>query len=198
MNASIEKYIKIYNWLQLTGWTVALLNLPFNFSLSFYLVAVIQTLALVEVFHAQKKWIKSPVLLVFVQTFARIYILFWCYILIWMSIFKPINYLNSIIIILLTVWCVAEIIRYAYYTLQLYKNENKLATWLRYNVFIICYPIGVACEILILVSVFKNNELLIVKLCMIATFLAYIIYFPKLFKYLLKARQQKLNLNLKA
>lgn len=36
-------------------------------------------------------------------------------------------------------WSIAEIIRYGYY---LHKN-SKLIKWLRYNAFIINYPIGV-------------------------------------------------------
>ena len=36
-------------------------------------------------------------------------------------------------------WSIAEIIRYGYYL----HKDSKIIKWLRYNVFIINYPIGV-------------------------------------------------------
>ena len=75
MNARIEKYLKAYNLVQLAGWLLALVSLPFSFMLSFYTVCFVQLLSLLEIFHAYKKWNNSSPLLCFVQIAARLFIL---------------------------------------------------------------------------------------------------------------------------
>ena len=56
MNARIEKYLKAYNLVQLAGWLLAIVSLPFSFMFSFYTVCAVQLLSLLEIIHAFKKW----------------------------------------------------------------------------------------------------------------------------------------------
>ncbi len=192
MNARIEKYLKAYNLVQLTCWLVAFMALPFNFLVSFYTIVVVQVLSLSEVFQAYKKWNNSSPLFCFIQIAARLLILFFSFLLIFISIFRKIPFLYEVIYIMLVAWCMAEIARYSYYVMRLLQKENKMLTWLRYSVFICCYPVGVICEFYILFVVFRYNDIFAIKMLMIAVALIYVYYFPKLYLHLFRQRKQKL------
>lgn len=192
MNASIENYLKVYNTAEALSWFTALLFLPFNPMVSFYLIIAAQTLALSEVFYAWKKWSNSTPFYCFIQSTARLLILFFSYLLLFISIFKPIQWLMPTVLIMLTVWCIAETTRYVFYISQLFKYKNTIITWLRYTLFIICYPVGIVCEFFILFTVFRYNDVLGVKIAIIALGVIYLIYFPKLFMHLLNQRKHKL------
>lgn len=194
MNARIEKYLKAYNLVQLTGWLLAIISLPFNFLFSFYTICVVQLLSVLEIFHAYKKWNNSSPFFCLIQIAARLFILFFTFTLLFISIFREIPFLNQVVYVMLTAWCVAEIIRYLYYVTQLFKIENYTITWLRYSAFIICYPVGLLCEFFILSAVFKFNDSMAIKILMIIVEIIYIFLFPKLYKHLLKQRKQKLVL----
>lgn len=192
MNASIGKYLKAYNLVQLAGWLIALVSLSLNPLVAIITVVIFQTLSLLEIFHAYEKWTFSSPFFCFVQIGARLFILFFTCLMLFATIFKPIPYFEYIVYLMLATWSVAEIIRYYYYVIQLFKKENKTATWLRYSAFIICYPIGLLCEFYIMFTVFKYNNILAIKILMVIVAIIYIFLFPKLYKHLLKQRKQKL------
>ncbi len=48
---------------------------------------------------------------------------------------------------MLFAWTLTEIIRYAFYTLNLINLNLTLVTWLRYTLFIVLYPLGVTGEL---------------------------------------------------
>lgn len=52
---------------------------------------------------------------------------------------------SPVVFVMLLVFSVSEIIRYLYYIIR----ENPLFTWVRYNAFLILYPIGFTCEALL-------------------------------------------------
>jgi len=193
MNASIDKYLKGYNLLQLIGWLMAVIILPFNFLVGAYTIVVFQTISLVEVFHAYKKWNHSPPFLCLVQIIARLFILFFSISIILVTFLKPIPYFEEVVYLMFVTWCVAEIIRYLYYSANLMKFKNHAIVWLRYSAFILCYPIGLACEFFVMYNVFKYNEHIAVKLLMIFAVIVYVFLFPKLYLHLLKQRKLKLN-----
>lgn len=192
MNARIEIYLKAYNLVQLTGWFLALVSLPFSFMLSFYTVCFVQILSLLEIFHAYKKWNNSSPLLCFIQIAARLFILFFTYLLIFFTIFKEILFFYTVVYSMLLAWFIAEIIRYAYYVSGMFNVQGKLITWLRYSAFIICYPVGVIAEFFIMYTVFKYDDLLSIKILMIIVALVYLYFFPKLYLHLFKQRKLKL------
>ncbi len=192
MNARIEKYLKAYNLVQLASWLTAIMVLPFNFIYAFYTISFVQSLSIAEVYHAFKKWNNSSPFLCFVQIGARLFILYFTADILFISISNPIPNFNEVIYVMLAFWCIAEIIRYAYYITQLFKKENNIITWLRYSAFIICYPIGLTCEFFVLFTVFKYYDILAIKILIVIVAISYFILFPKLFKHLLKQRKQKL------
>lgn len=49
--------------------------------------------------------------------------------------------------ILLFAWSLSEVIRYPWYTTQLFKISPHWLTWLRYTAFIPLYPVGITCEV---------------------------------------------------
>ncbi len=192
MNASIEKYLKTYNVLQIGGWLAGLLCLPFNFLIGYYIIALFQVYSLMEVFYAYKKWYNSSPVYSFLQIGARLFILFFSYVLILSSVFSPLPWLNEIVHIMLMAWCLAEIIRYAYYAMLLFNRDYRWLTTLRYTAFILLYPLGAACECYILFLIFQLNAILWIKILIIGVAILYVFMFPKLYLHLLHQRKQKL------
>ncbi|MBK9329646.1 MAG: protein tyrosine phosphatase-like domain-containing protein [Sphingobacteriales bacterium] len=193
MNASIEKYIKAYNLLQLGGWLAGLACLPFNFLIGYYIIALFQIYSLAEIVHALKKWHNSSPLYSFLQIGARLFILFFSYVLILSSVFSPLPWLNEVVYVMLTAWCLAEVIRYGYYVMLLFKKEYKWLIKLRYTAFIILYPLGAGCECYLLYLIFHLNAILWIKILIIGVAILYVFMFPKLYLHLLRQRRKKLN-----
>ena len=200
MNARIEKYLVAYNLVQLTGWLAAIIVLPFNLLYSFWIILFCQIFSLLEIFHAYKKWTNSSPFLCFIQTGARLMILYFSIIILCSIYLQPLNFFftkhraESIIYLMFASWCVAEIIRYTYYSTELLNQKIKVIVWFRYSAFIILYPIGVACEFFIMYLVFINNNFGL-KIILIVITIAYIFLFPRLYLHLLKQRKLKLNSN---
>eukprot|EP00111_Clytia_hemisphaerica_P014761 TCONS_00043509-protein len=57
---------------------------------------------------------------------------------------------DSVVFVLFIVWSFIEIIRYPFYLLGLYRYNNKVMTWLRYNIWIPLYPTGFTSEAIIM------------------------------------------------
>lgn len=198
MNARIGIFLKSYNLVQLIGWLLAMLVVPVDILIAFYLICAVQLLSALEILFAYKKWNHSSVLYSFLQISAR------CIILIFTSILYLNNAnlsptptftkenLDGILHLMFLVWCVAEIIRYAFYSSLFYEEIRNKFLWLRYNVFIVCYPVGIICELYILTYLFLvSNSIL--KIASVLIFLIYVIGFPMLYLHLLKQRKIKLS-----
>lgn len=192
MNARIEKYLSAYNLLQSVLWLFALLILPVNYVYAFYIICIAQVCSVAEVYHALRKWNNSPAFLSFAQITARLLILYFTGMLFLATAYRAAPYFKVIIRTMFLVWCIAEIIRYTYYTVQINKYQHYRLTWLRYSAFIICYPVGLLCELYIMYLVFKFDELWQIKLLVILMLTAYFFLFPKLYLHLLNQRKQKL------
>ena len=194
MNARIEKYLIGYSFIQVFAWLTAFIFINVDYEVSFGIILIFQIISLVETFHAYKKWNNSSPFFSFIQTAARLNILFLAFRLAVQFAFDDLNYFDEVVTIMFHVWCLAEIIRYAYYLSQLLKKEIKIVSWLRYSAFIILYPIGVVCEFFIMYLVFINNNFGL-KIILIVIAIAYIFLFPRLYLHLLKQRKLKLNSN---
>jgi very-long-chain (3R)-3-hydroxyacyl-CoA dehydratase len=194
MRKNIIHYLKAYNILQLLGWIAALVFSIFDFEVFITTIFFLQVIALIEILHAYKKWNNASVLLTSLQLLARIYILILIYSILLSNLFNPIHeYFETILITLLVVWCIAEIIRYSYYIIILYHKKISVIIWLRYNAFIILYPIGVFLEFYIIYMAYKLNSFLPVKIFLVISIIVYIIYFPKLYRHLLQQRKKTLS-----
>lgn len=47
---------------------------------------------------------------------------------------------------MLIAWSVTEVIRYSYFVITLSGYAPKFISWLRYNTFLVLYPLGIASE----------------------------------------------------
>lgn len=192
----INQYLVFYNATLFIGWFFFLVwQLTHAFSLdriAIITLNVCQLLALLEIFHAYKKWVNTPLFTGALQVSSRIFVLFWI---------NVIPHENMIgfwgiegIHIVTVAWSLTEIVRYRHYTLVLLNKEQYWLTFLRYTLFIVLYPIGVAGEMLILLSVLKWNqwEIGLINIVIVLVMLTYLPFFPKLYGYMWQQRKKKL------
>lgn len=195
MNARIVKYLVAYNLIQFGGWMAVLLFILLNPYSVFPYLYVFQVLALLEIIHVYMKWTNSGLANTVMQVAARIIILFMIH-----TLASHIHFVHSLIslkiifIVMITAWAISEVIRYSYYVTQLLKKEIPVITWLRYHAFIICYPVGLICELyLICVLMYFEGNLSLSSLLVILIII-YLVCFPILYLHLLKQRKRKLGL----
>lgn len=100
----------------------------------------IQLLQFLEVMHPLFGYTKSNVLVAFLQTGGRAFVLFF------MIDAEPRMQTKPVVFYLFLVWSTVEIIRYPYYITQLLNVEISFLKWLRYTMWIPLYPLGFLCE----------------------------------------------------
>lgn len=193
MNPKIISYLRAYNLISLTGWLVLLVYLGLScFSINQYSIfglALIQGIAVLEIFHAHKKWVNSAPLMAFAQIFARLFIVVLIYVL-WKSG-------SSFLLTGITaaVWSIADITRYGFY---FFKNPtlSKIFQFLRYNAFIVLYPTGVVLEFIIGFNFLKlyQYQITIPVVLTAVVFLSYFYYFPRLYRYMWLQRAKRKNI----
>lgn len=188
----MKSYLKFYNGIQLLAWTFALASTLFDKELFLSTILIFQTIALLEIYHVYKKWSNSSVVFTSVQTLARLYILFLIYKLLFsfMFYYDNNNTLSFVIYILLMAWCLAEIIRYAFYLSQLFEKKTKVISWLRYSAFIIIYPVGVCLEMYIIGLSFLISQSILFRILLLFSIILYFVMFPKLYTHLLHQRKK--------
>ncbi|KYN40613.1 3-hydroxyacyl-CoA dehydratase [Trachymyrmex septentrionalis] len=100
----------------------------------------IQLLQFLEVMHPLFGYTKNSMLVSFLQTGARAFILFF------MIDAESRMQTKPVIFYLFLIWSTVEIIRYPYYITQLLNIQIAFLTWLRYTIWIPLYPLGFVCE----------------------------------------------------
>ncbi|EGI63221.1 PREDICTED: very-long-chain (3R)-3-hydroxyacyl-CoA dehydratase isoform X2 [Acromyrmex echinatior] len=100
----------------------------------------IQLLQFLEVMHPLFGYTKNSILVSFLQTGGRAFILFF------MIDAEPRMQTKPVIFYLFLIWSTVEIIRYPYYIMQLLNIQIAFLTWLRYTIWIPLYPLGFVCE----------------------------------------------------
>jgi len=103
-------------------------------------VKLIQTAAILEIFHAIIGLVRSNPMVTAIQVFSRLAVLWF-----------PIHHISESqtspgLTIMLFAWTLTEIVRYSYYAFNLVNLNVGIITWLRYTLFIVLYPIGVCGE----------------------------------------------------
>jgi very-long-chain (3R)-3-hydroxyacyl-CoA dehydratase len=178
-----DTYLTVYNSVQATLWLIGLVitlvsfvnmrRLPLN---AYFLVA--QTLMLLDVLHVALRLVRGTILTTFLQIFSRVYMV-WHVIrvqtetTIW-------NYA------LYAAWSLAEIIRYSYYL----NKDLELLKFLRYNAFIVLYPVGVFMgEIPLIYLDYKTTGFKFSLVFLSAYFPA----FPYLYWHMLKLRSHQIK-----
>lgn len=193
----LNYYLKFYNFFLSLLWMAVLLMFFMNSGQLDYtnliLLNIAQGAALLEVFHALMKWVKSPVVTTFIQVSSRIFILILINFL-FAHDFPEYFGLNGLHLAIFA-WSFTEIVRYSYYLSLLYKKTIHLLTFSRYTFFIVLYPIGVIGELMILYTWateygISPDQWRIWFMGIIT--LLYIIFFPQMYLHMWKQRAQKL------
>lgn len=206
-------YLLTYNFGQVFGWSFMLYQL-FNYyasglrkttSLWDYIgptVVIFQNAALLEIVHAATGIVRSNVLLTTFQVLSRVMVV--CGVL----LATP-NAIYSLgLPLALFAWSITEIIRYAFYGLNLLNVVPQLLVFLRYTAFIVLYPTGVTGELLCFYSAqtyTQNNKLWSTELpnrynftfsyhyFLWITMLLYIPLFPQLYLHMFTLRKKVLG-----
>uniref|UniRef100_A0A5K3F7Z5 Very-long-chain (3R)-3-hydroxyacyl-CoA dehydratase n=1 Tax=Mesocestoides corti TaxID=53468 RepID=A0A5K3F7Z5_MESCO len=147
MSSLIKAYLAFYNGVQFTGWTWALFLALFSHGRKTDLdcervLRIFQTLAILEVFHALLRLVRSTPFTTAIQIASRIFVL-WGVLYLYPEV-KEHAYVNKM---MLVSWCFADATRYLYYFVNIFIETPGLLTFLRYNLFLVLYPTGIMGEI---------------------------------------------------
>jgi very-long-chain (3R)-3-hydroxyacyl-CoA dehydratase len=158
----VTGYLVLYNLLQTIGWAAALLlflkhvqsgssstlwsvvgSIVFNCTMATFL----------EVGHSLVGAVRAPVGSTAIQVISRV------------ALAQIINFapgaqnVRPWLYMMIFAWSLTETIRYLFYGLNLLNMQVPVLTWLRYSLFIVLYPLGVAGEIGVLASVIPKGLL---------------------------------------
>lgn len=148
-----KKWLIAYNSISASLWSIvlfntiflgALLGQPLLFEKSGLILTVVQCGAVIEIYNSVTGTVKSPVFTTVSQVFSRLLIVLGIMQLLPQS---PANH-HWVYITLSLAWSVTEVVRYSYYASNLTDAANvpQWLTWMRYSLFYVLYPCGVASE----------------------------------------------------
>lgn len=193
-------FLPLYNFLSALSWGFVLYNVvsiypkigqPNFYSETKDIVTYIQCGAIVEVLNSALGIVRSPLLTTFAQVLSRLLIV--------LGIFQYLPNTEAtkgfIYITLLTAWSITEVVRYLFYFYTMCSKTGAPVplTFLRYNLFLVLYPLGVSSELLIIYSALPLAESTYgaaYKWTLVASMLAYIPGFPVLFLHMLAQRKK--------
>lgn len=149
----------------------------------------IQCLAVIEIFNSLFKIVRSPLFTTAAQISSRLLIVIGSFQLVPQIREKiGIEYLTLSI-----AWGLTEVVRYAFYGLNLLKIKSNLVVFLRYNMFPVLYPLGVGSELVILYKTMGLCESYVVKGIYLASMLVYVPGFPILFAHICAQRTKAMK-----
>ncbi|MDW8418058.1 MAG: protein tyrosine phosphatase-like domain-containing protein [Chitinophagales bacterium] len=193
---NVNVYLKWYNLAALMLWGLLVMAYAGGGCVfddeAMYLLAAAQGVALLEILHARMGWVKSPWLSVAAQVLSRIFVVVVLG-LYYKKVTHPLFVYGTFIVSL--AWSITEVVRYAYYLMQLLERETGWLTWLRYSLFIVLYPLGVCGEWLLIATAVAQQSVWLSPFTWVSVLVAllYILYFPKLYGYMWKQRKKKLS-----
>lgn len=209
-----ELYLILYNCLQTVGWLAILINtalylfyykgdwksFPGAFERTEASLKFFQSLAMLEVLHIMLGFVKSNPSLTFLQVLSRV-------VIVWL-VFNPVPPTSIGTLMVILAWSITEIVRYLYYAWSMAEKPPYILLWLRYTLFIVLYPLGVAGEIIstyYALPVIKEQKLNTLQMpnqlnwsfdCytfMLMALVAYLPGFPALYSHMLKQRGKYLR-----
>ncbi|KAJ3197257.1 Adenylate kinase 7 [Irineochytrium annulatum] len=150
----VTGYLVLYNGISCIGWAfvtarVAMSLGEYNTTFAKYglAVAFVQSLAILEIFHALFGLVRSSFITTVAQVSSRL-------ILVWLvcAEFPAVanHWLYSSMVI---AWGITEVVRYSFYvytTLQIQNDYFWMLLWCRYHFFYLLYPIGAGSELLLI------------------------------------------------
>lgn len=192
--------LALYNLLSASAWGYILYNVitvypilgqPAFFEQTKDVVTIIQCGALIEIFNSLLGIVRSPLITTAAQVASRLLVV--------VGIFQYLPEASGAhsfaYITLLSAWSITEIVRYMFYFFALTTEAGapKFLVFLRYNMFLVLYPTGVASELYIIYSSLSVAEVkysLTVKYALIASILTYLPGLPMLFSHMLIQRKK--------
>jgi very-long-chain (3R)-3-hydroxyacyl-CoA dehydratase len=172
-------YTKLYNVLGISvifyGLVNAVLYQVHKERKYLFRAGLAQTFFLLEIFNIIIGISRSTYIPTLIQVSSRVYV-------IWTSYIHKIQ--NTPLTLLLVCWNISDLIRYAFYLFR-----SRWLKSLRYNAFIILYPIGIALEIYLTNCVYLMHTNYKAKL-LGAIMLLYIPLFPYLYYHMLTQRKR--------
>lgn len=153
-HAHPKRWLIAYNSISASLWSVVffntvflgtLLGQPLLFDKTNLILTAVQSCAVVEIYNSVTGVVKSPVMTTVSQVFSRLLIVFGI-----MQVLpnSPANHHWAYITLTLA-WSITEVVRYSYYASNL-RDAAAVPywlTWLRYSLFYVLYPVGVASEV---------------------------------------------------
>lgn len=163
-------------WLQVLVETIKTRHFANVYEKTSPILMIAQTAAVMEIAHAFFGLVKSPVLLTFLQVFSRIWTFWAVLVMtpetrkanldfadVIGKVVKggkwPLNSSSSFLSHVLKMgvnvktlciaWGITEVVRYSFYFFKLLSPKSappKVLVWLRYSLFLVLYPLGVASE----------------------------------------------------
>lgn len=110
------------------------------------IVLVFQSLAVLEILHAVIGWVPANPLVVAVQVFSRVSVLFA------VAEAYPAAARSPYYALMVFAWSFSEVARYPFYVNQLLNTQSYMALWNRYTWFLVLYPLGVLGEIKLILA----------------------------------------------
>lgn len=164
-------YLTVYNCFCIFLWASTL------FTRHLTVVTLTQAFAYLDVIHVMLGLVKTPVLTSFIQTSAKLFIV--C-----LYNLYPEHYSKCTVV----TWCITEIIRYGYYS-----NRSKFMQFLRYNMFIVLYPIGFSCELYTMYCIYQVTTDNGLKSLLSVIIVLYTPVFVFMYKYMFSQRAKYLK-----
>ncbi len=143
-------------------------------------LAVVQSLAALEVLHSVVRLVKSPVMTVVLQVGSRLVVL-WVY-----TWFAAQCHSHWSLLMMVGSWASVEVPRYLFYALNLLPQFSGAKMpyplfWLRYSLFMVLYPTGITGELLqisVALSTYYGRDSAAGRALFLFPFLAYIPFGP--------------------
>ncbi|CAI4034327.1 hypothetical protein SMKI_10G1140 [Saccharomyces mikatae IFO 1815] len=193
-------FLPLYNLFSAVGWSYLLylvisqypkIGQPAFFYQTKNIATSVQCGAIIEIVNSLLGIVRSPLLTTVAQVSSRLLVVLGIF-----QLLPNTSGVQSIIYItLLLAWSITEIVRYLYYffTLVFENGAPKILVVLRYNLFWILYPTGVASELIIIYCALNAAEAqysLLYKRLLVTAMLAYIPGFPMLFLHMVAQRKK--------
>lgn len=199
----IKGWLVLYNQASASLWSIVLFNTiflsllfgqPDLFKTTNRITTIIQSFALIEVYNSFAGYVRSPILTTLSQVASRLLVVFGIFQVLPNS---PANGHWAYITLSIS-WSITEVVRYLYYAQNITTNGNppKILTLLRYNLFFVLYPSGVASEIAMIVLSLGEAEKVVgvwYKWLLIIIIGIYAPGFYTLFTHMLKQRKKALK-----
>ncbi len=196
MKPALRFYLLAYNFLAFTCWLLYLVFYGLaDFQLNVYALVflnIAQGMAVLEILNVMLKWVKSPLISTVAQVSSRLLVLM--LINIFMNQPDLVSQASLGLEMVTVAWVITELVRYSFYFFAQLKIEVKALVWMRYSFFVVLYPLGVCGEWVIISAPTLNYGFSFnaYSAFVIIAIIAYGYFFPKLYRYMFKQRNQKL------